>query len=146
MRTVAEIFTAWPTDADLARDIGVRYPTISAWKQRGSIPPAYWRDIIRAARQRGHPELTADLLAELHARKPALDAPSGFAEEAAPMRAPISTVSYSAQRPVEPGDRHAEGENLGHFTRFKHLRRDRFRTLDEINDHIAALREEWDRR
>jgi hypothetical protein len=34
----------------------------------------------------------------------------------------------------------------GHFSRHKHIRRDRFRTAEEIEDHISALREEWSRR
>src|SRR5258708_24116512 len=79
MKRITDIFSAWPSDADLGRDLGVPYPTISAWKQRDSIPAAYWRDIIRAARQRGHPEITADLLVDLHAPKPQAER-SGFGE------------------------------------------------------------------
>src|SRR6266478_2501519 len=63
MQNVADIFAAWPSDAEFGRDIGVPYPTVSAWKQRESIPAAYWWHIIRAAAQRGHPEITADLQA-----------------------------------------------------------------------------------
>src|SRR3954469_23435268 len=113
MQTVAEIFSAWPSDAELGRDIGVPYPTLSAWKQRGSIPPAYWRDIIRAARRRGHPEITADLLADLHARKSGPSLPSGFAEEGAPMR---SATGPEANRREELNRTSEQGK--GHFSRF----------------------------
>ena len=143
MQSVAEVFSAWPSDAELGRDIGVPYPTISAWKQRGSIPPAYWREIIRAARRRGHPEITADVLVDLHARRSKRDLPSGFAEEGVVMRPAASPAARSAEIDVlpPPGE-----QGTGHFSRFKHLRRNHFSTLDEINDHIAALREEWDHR
>src|SRR5579863_1195690 len=77
MQNVVDIFAAWPSDAEFGRDIGVPYPTISAWKQRASIPAAYWWPIVRAAVQRGHPEITADLLARLHARKANNGPPSG---------------------------------------------------------------------
>ena len=80
MQTVSDIFALWRSDADLGRDIGLPYPTVAAWKQRGSIPAAYWRDLIRAAHRRGHVNVTADLLAELHARK-RLDGSLGFAED-----------------------------------------------------------------
>lgn len=39
---------------------------------------------------------------------------------------------------VEPGK--------GHFSRFKHLRRAHFASAEEVNAHIRALRDEWDRR
>lgn len=31
----------------------------------------------------------------------------------------------------------------GHFSRYRHLRRDHFKSAEEIERHIAALREEW---
>ncbi len=42
----------WPTSADLARDLGLPYPTVSAWRARG-IPARRFADIVRAARRRG---------------------------------------------------------------------------------------------
>lgn len=132
----SEIFAAWPSDADLARDIGVSYPTVSAWKQRGSIPAAYWRDIIRAARRRGHPEITADLLVELHAREPQADH-AGLEEEERPFAA-------QATRPV-PADK-TRRRVTGHFSRFKQLRRNHFRSAAEIEEYIEKLRDEWSHR
>lgn len=34
----------------------------------------------------------------------------------------------------------------GHFSRFKHLRRDHFRTAAEIEEHVSRLRDEWSHR
>ena len=139
MQSVSDIFTAWPSDAEFGRDIGVPYPTISAWKQRASIPAAYWWQIIRAAAQRGHPEITADLLAELHARK-ANNGPSGFAEEDG--RSTIVGSRATSKPENGPNGNMA----AGHFSRWKHLRRANFTSPGEIVAHINALREEWDRR
>ena len=133
MQNVAEIYALWPSDADLGRDVGLPYTTIAAWKQRGSIPAAYWRDLVRAARRRGHPELTADLLAELHARKSRDTSVAGFAEEDAPALSP-------------PASKAGLDISAGHFSRWKHLRRSRFASSEEINAHIDALRDEWSRR
>lgn len=138
MQNVAEIFAVWPSDADLARDIGLSYPTVASWKQRGSIPVAYWRPIIHAARKRRHPEITADLLLELHAREPKGDSP-GFAE--------ADTV-YEAQdeAATEASGDQAGPSGAGHFSRHKHVRRNHFKTAEEIEEHIHALREEWSHR
>jgi hypothetical protein len=131
VKRISDIFSAWPSDADLGRDLGVPYPTISAWKQRDSIPAAYWRDIIRAARRRGHPEITADLLADLHAPEPS-NGLSGLAEE---------EQRFDVQDRAD-----ADEKRVGHFSRFKHLRRDHFRTAAEIRQHIEKLRDEWTHR
>lgn len=138
MQNVADIFAAWPSDADLARDIGLSYPTVASWKQRGSIPVTYWRPIINAARRRRHPEITADLLLELHARASKGDS-TGFAE---------ADSVYEPEREVgteRSGDQ-AGPSGAGHFSRHKHLRRNRFKTAEEIEEHIQALREEWSHR
>jgi hypothetical protein len=138
MQNVADIFAAWPTDADLGRDIGMPYSTVSAWKQRGSIPAAYWRDIIHAACRRGHPEITADLLVHMHARQPESQQSPGFAEPEPPIFS-SGTDLVSTQEPLAP-------RGSGHFTRWKHVRRSNFASVEAINEHIRALREEWDRR
>ena len=136
MSGIADIFSVWPSDADLGRDIGVSYPTVSAWKQRGSIPAAYWRDIIRAARKRNHPEITAELLVDMHARVLGTGRP-GFAEQEQP---PFS----AAQAPG--GMETKEPDAVGHFGRFLQFRRSHFASADEIDAHISALRDEWERR
>ena len=138
MRSVMDIFALWPADAELGRDIGVPYPTVSAWKQRGSIPAAYWRDIVLAARRRGHAEITADLLAELHARKPANETGGGFAEE--------NDVSHTLQAWASlPAVQRLHAED-GHFSQWRHLRRGNYASQEQIAAHVGALREEWDRR
>jgi len=139
MHNVVDVFAAWPSDAEFGRDIGVPYPTISAWKQRASIPAAYWWRIIGAARQRGHREITADLLARLHARKADNGFPSGFAEEGEP-----SAIAEHQASKIE--DRANGNLAAGHFSRWQHLRRANFAAPGEIAAHISALREEWDRR
>lgn len=140
MQNVADIFAAWPSDAELGRDIGVPYPTISAWKQRASIPAAYWWHIVRAAAQRGRPEITAELLAQLHARKANNGRPSGLADEAghSTFTGPPVTAMVESQPNITT--------TAAHFSRWKHLRRANFASPGEIGSHIDALREEWDRR
>lgn len=39
-----------------------------------------------------------------------------------------------------------ERSTQGHFTRFKHLRRDRYKSAEEIEEYIRALRDEWSHR
>lgn len=139
MHSVSDVIGAWPTVAELARDLGVPYQTVAAWKQRDSIRPEYWHDIVRAAQRRGHPEITAELLARIHARK-APDRSTGFAEDESPRPRPPAGSDMG----TKSGDLHANGD--GHFSRFKHLRRTHFASAEEIVAHIRALRDEWDRR
>jgi hypothetical protein len=48
---------------------------------------------------------------------------------------------------VKPRDRNkASAAKSGHFSQFKHLRVDRFRTAAEIEDYINSLRDEWSHR
>jgi hypothetical protein len=134
MRTVSDIIQLWPRSADLARELDVSPPRLSDWKNRNSIPAAYWRDLIRAARRHGHPEVTAELLVDLHAREQPMEQ-NGFGEEERPWTEPAAPSA-------PPG----EPVGTGHFSRFKHLRRSNFASIEEINEHIRALREEWDHR
>jgi DNA-binding transcriptional regulator YdaS (Cro superfamily) len=50
-------------------------------------------------------------------------------------------ISY----PPDGGARPAAPQSEGHFSRFRHLRRANFRSGTEIDEHIDALRREWDR-
>jgi hypothetical protein len=131
MKSVGELFDLWPSMADLGRDLDLPYSTVAAWKQRGSIPVAYWRGIIDAARKRGHGKVNGDLLVALHDIAPVVTSHLGFAEDA-----PLAETV----RPLE------ENAEAGHFSRWKHLRRSHFSTTEEIAEHISALRSEWDRR
>jgi hypothetical protein len=132
MRNAAEICNLWPSDAELARDIDVPYSTVAAWKQRGSIPASYWRDLVLAAKARRIGGVTADVLADLHARTIPASNNGGFDERETP--------------PFVPTLRRDPEEDTGHFSRFRHLQRSTFASSEEIVEHIRALREEWDRR
>ncbi len=82
MQKVADIFAAWPCEAELGRGIGVPHPTLCACQQRRSIPAADGWQIITAAAPGGYPEITAELLARVHARN--LSDTRGFAREGQP--------------------------------------------------------------
>jgi hypothetical protein len=137
MQNVEDIFGLWPSDAEFGRDVGVAYPTAASWKQRGSIPAAYWQTVTEAARRRGHPEVTAELLSRLHARDRPVTQPPGFAEEGRAFM-----VTPTGPKVDELPDRKATGQ----FSRWKHLRRSHFASGDEVAAHVGALREEWARR
>lgn len=134
--SIAGIFDVFGGPSAFAKAIGVGVSTASEMKRRGRIPAEYWRDLIRAARRRGRPEVTAELLVELHARDTRQVTMPGFSEEESnPLDAPT-------QQP-KPA---AAGNATGHFSRHKHIRRPNFRTAEEIEEHIRALREEWSHR
>lgn len=133
IKRVADVFEIMGGTTAMARVLAVGVSTASEIKRRGRIPAEYWRDIVRTAAERGHPEITADLLARLHARD---GEPAGLAEQDRAFEAEAD----AAARPGPPNG------GTGQFTRFRNLRRHRFRTLTEVNDHVDALREEWSRR
>jgi hypothetical protein len=132
MSDVDTLIKRWPSMAELGRDLDLPYSTVAAWKQRGSIPVTYWRQLVSAARRRGLSDVTSDLLIELHDQTKS-PAPSGFAED-----------------PLQVGEDQWPTENAGHstgqFSRWKPLRRTHFATSEEIVDHVRGLRDEWDRR
>jgi len=49
--THSDIINNWNTRADLARDMGVKQVTVRKWKERESIPPQYWRTLIKAGKK-----------------------------------------------------------------------------------------------
>lgn len=55
------IFDKWPSAAALASDLGKKYQTVAAWKQRGSIPAKYDLLLIEAAGNRGETLTLEDL-------------------------------------------------------------------------------------
>lgn len=140
MQNIDDLIRVWPRPIDLARDLGVAPSRITDWKNRDSIPVAYWQRLLSAAYRRGHPEITAALLVKLHTREQKGDV-AGFSEEERPFRQTANQERLDVEHESGP-----QARPTGHFTRFKHLRRNRFRTLKEINDHIDALRDEWSRR
>jgi DNA-binding transcriptional regulator YdaS (Cro superfamily) len=56
---------------------------------------------------------------------------------------------YPSPLPPQPGDP-AGGDTTpsrkGHFSRYRHLRRDRFKSAEDVEEYIRALREEWSHR
>jgi hypothetical protein len=132
MKGADDIIGQWPSMADLGRDLGLPYSTVAAWKQRGSIPVSYWRQIIHAAQRRGYRAVTADLLIAVHDQAAANLASDGFAEE--------TPAAGERQVTDEPA------EHTGQFSRWKPLRRSHFASPEEIAEHVRALRSEWDRR
>ena len=133
MNRVDDIIGLWPSMAELGRDLGLPYPTVAAWKQRGSIPVAYWRELVGAAQRRGFREVNADLLIAAHDHETAGPSPGGFADD---------PVQMTDGRDGPP----ARGDADGQFSRWKALRRAHFASVEEVVDHVRALRDEWDRR
>lgn len=118
MRTAAEIIDLWPSRADLARDLDVSYQTVSKWRLRRSIPPAYWKRLLISASTHAIPNVTAMALVDAHAESPKAD---------------VSTKTLPVAPPVKTD---------GHFTRYRHLARPRFQSIEDVNAHLAALRDE----
>jgi hypothetical protein len=135
MKSVSDIFSAFGGPSAVARVLRVKPSTASEMKRRGSIPAEYWRDLVDAAESRAIGGITAMALAEIHAR------PSGKLDGLAEPERP----GFGSE-----GDRRGSdvltGSPGGHFSRFRHLRRLHFTSAGAIDDHVAALREEWDRR
>lgn len=52
--TFLDIIAAWPTAAELARDVDEDHSCVKQWKKRRSIPPEHWRKVETAARLRGY--------------------------------------------------------------------------------------------
>ncbi len=69
MMTFQQIIAQWPRLTEFAADVGVKYPTAAAWRQRNSIPPAYWQAVVNAAENRGVEGVTFAELATAAAPK-----------------------------------------------------------------------------
>lgn len=52
-KPVAKIIDKWPSQAELANDLGEKPNTVSKWRQRGRIPPEQWLPMVAAAKRRG---------------------------------------------------------------------------------------------
>jgi len=64
IRAVADIMALWPTDADFARDIGIKPSHAQVMQTRDSIPAPYWSKVVAAAAERGIEGVTLELLAQ----------------------------------------------------------------------------------
>lgn len=74
-KTASEVMAKWPTDADFARDIGVKPTHAQTMKVRDSIPAPYWSAVVAAAAKRNVQGITLELLAKIAALKLGRDAP-----------------------------------------------------------------------
>ena len=135
--SVSDVFAALGGNSRIARLLGVGPSTTSEMKRRGRIPAEYWRDLVDAAQRQGRPDITLEVLAKLHARKPTANTVGGFSESAE--TADLRSADDEGPSLVEPPP-------TGQFSRWRHLRRPHFASIEEINAHISALRHEWDRR
>ncbi len=71
MTTVRDIIDLWPSAERFSEDIGLRFPSHGrVMKHRGRIPEAHWPRIVEAAKARGIPDLTLDMLAAAHSSQP----------------------------------------------------------------------------
>lgn len=67
LKSFVDVIELWPTAEALALDVGETGTNVRAWKDRGSIPAAYWVRLVGAARRRRHTRVTYELLARLAA-------------------------------------------------------------------------------
>ena len=60
--SAAAIIDLWESQADMARDLGVKPYQVRDWKRRGWIPPEHDIALVKAARMRNLP-VTLEVLA-----------------------------------------------------------------------------------
>lgn len=65
LRTVGDLMSLWPSDAEFARDIGIKPTHGQVMKLRGSIPPDFWPNVIEAAAKRRIKGINLESLFEL---------------------------------------------------------------------------------
>jgi hypothetical protein len=52
IKGIEDVFSIWPSLAEMARDLDVDYQRLAKWSQRGRIPPESWDAVISAARRK----------------------------------------------------------------------------------------------
>jgi hypothetical protein len=68
MQTYADVIGLWDSAEQFGADLDILGVTARAWRNRNSIPPERWKDVVAAAQRRGFAQVTTDLLAEIAAR------------------------------------------------------------------------------
>jgi len=53
LTSIEQIFDLWPTQVEMAREVGVEWQACAKWSQRKRIPPESWDAVIAAARRKG---------------------------------------------------------------------------------------------
>lgn len=71
VRSFKEVVQRWGKATVLARELGLPALTVRAWRNRNSIPLAYWDRVAGAAAERGFHDITTDLLFSLAREKAA---------------------------------------------------------------------------
>ena len=66
MKTFKEIINLWPSQAELARDLGALPETVGKWHQRNRVPGWRWLPMVEAAKRRKIP-LSVKTMAETDA-------------------------------------------------------------------------------
>ena len=67
LASFVDVLIAWPSLAELARDLSVPAMAVQSWRRRGSIPERHWTRLIQAARRRGIRGISLDRLHALAA-------------------------------------------------------------------------------
>lgn len=65
MQTFEDIFVAFGGPKRFAAALGIKHFHAGTMKTRGSIPPAYWADLVSAAHEHGIEGVTLEALAEM---------------------------------------------------------------------------------
>ena len=64
-----ELIAQWPTTRAFARDAGCTPTLVRQWRHRDFVPAHYWPRIVDGAAKRGIPLISAELLADLAAKR-----------------------------------------------------------------------------
>lgn len=68
MNTFTAIIEQWDTLEAFRQDVGVPYQRARKWRDRNSIPYAYWESVVSACRKKGVSGVTIASLAKLASR------------------------------------------------------------------------------
>jgi len=64
-----DLIARWPTTRAFAKDAGCSPTLVRQWRHRDFVPAHYWPRIVAGAARRSIPLISADLLAELAAKR-----------------------------------------------------------------------------
>jgi len=67
MDTFTDIIAEWETLEAFRASVGVPYQRARKWRDRDSIPPAYWPKVVSACRKKGLKGVTSDVLSRMYA-------------------------------------------------------------------------------
>lgn len=59
----------WPSYAEFARSVGVSEGAAQQWRIRGTIPPEYWEQVVKAADEDGVDGVTLQSLLRMRTEK-----------------------------------------------------------------------------